>query len=438
MKTAAYIGVALAAVLATACSKDADNSGTAQNAAEAAASADFQKDLLKQLISAKPGDVIELPAGEFSLNRSLSLNVDGVTIRGAGMDKTILSFKDQIQGAEGLLVNASDFTIEDLAIEDTIGDALKVNEGENIVIRNIRVEWTNGPATENGAYGIYPVQTQNTLVEGTVAIGASDAGIYVGQSRNVIVRNNRAEYNVAGIEIENTIGADVYDNVATNNTGGILVFNMPNLPQPGHSTRVFNNRIFENNTGNFGHEGTPVAAVPAGSGVVINSNDNVEIFNNEIADNDTANVIVSSYYMAGYYTDKSTQEAFDPYPEGIYIYDNQFSGGGTSPDHIELKALKLAKFGLGGSLPDVLWDGVANPEKMVDGEVPAELKLCIDNGDAGILNVDFSNDFENISTDITPHQCSLAKLPRIVLDFEQPESEGKEAADVAVLEAADA
>ena len=435
MKTAAYMGVALAALLAAGCAPDSDTSGNKPEQSQTSASADFQKQLLKQLISAQSGDVIELPEGKFQLNRSLSLNVDGVTIRGAGMDKTILSFKDQIQGAEGLLVNASDFTLEDLAIEDTIGDALKVNEGKNIIIRNIRVEWTNGPATENGAYGIYPVQTENTLVEGNVAIGASDAGIYVGQSRNVIVRNNRAEYNVAGIEIENTIGADVYDNIATNNTGGILVFNMPNLPQPGHSTRVYNNKVFKNNVENFGHEGTPVAAVPAGSGIVINSNDNVEIFGNEIADNDTANVIVSSYYMAGYYTDKSTQEAFDPYPEGIYIYDNQFTGGGESPDHLELKALKLAKFGLGGNLPDVLWDGVVNQEKMVDGELPENLKLCIDNGDAGILNVDFSNNFKNITTDIAPHRCSIKKLPQIVLDFDQPAGEE---ADVAQLEAADA
>ncbi|SDJ70683.1 parallel beta-helix domain-containing protein [Microbulbifer yueqingensis] len=435
MKTITYTGLALAAVLMAACSKDRSAVEDAGQSVTADPSAAFQKQLLKQLISARPGDVIELPAGNFQLNRSLSLNVDGVTIRGAGMDETVLSFREQIQGAEGLLVNASDFTIENLAIEDTIGDALKVNEGRNIVIRNVRVEWTNGPATENGAYGIYPVQTENTLLEGNVAIGASDAGIYVGQSRNVIVRNNRAEYNVAGIEIENTIGADVYNNIATNNTGGILVFNMPNLPQPGHSTRVFDNRVFANNTVNFGHEGTPVAAVPAGSGIVINSNDNVEIFNNEIADNDTANIIVSSYYTAGYYSDKSTQEAFDPYPEGIFIYDNQFTGGGTSPDHIELKALKLARFGLGGSLPDILWDGVVNSEKLVDGALPESLRLCIDNTDAGIINIDASNDFKNISTDIAPHKCALKKLPRVVLEFDQRDS-GK--TDMAKLEAGDA
>jgi len=425
MKTTAKIGVVLLTALAAACSQESQTDKKNDNVT-AGAAADFQKQLLKQLIQAQPGDVIEIPEGRYELNRSLSLNVDGVTIRGAGMDKSILSFKNQIQGAEGLLVNASDFTIEGLAIEDTIGDALKVNEGKNIIIRNIRVEWTNGPATENGAYGIYPVQTENTLVEGTVAIGASDAGIYVGQSRNVIVRNNRAEFNVAGIEIENTIGADVYDNIATNNTGGILVFNMPNLPQPGHSTRVYDNKVFANNTENFGHEGTPVAAVPAGSGVVINSNDFVEIFNNEIADNDTANVIVSSYFAAGYYSDKSTQKNFDPYPEGIYIYNNTFTGGGESPDHMELKALKIAKFGLGGSLPDVMWDGAIDSEKMVDGKLPEALKLCIENEGVGIINVDIQNNYKNITTDISAHQCSLKKLPQIVLDFDGEQEKPQE------------
>jgi hypothetical protein len=72
----------------------------------------FQKQLQTALITAKPGDVIEIPAGVHSINRGLSLNVSGVTIRGEGMDKSILSFKNQVQGAEGLLVNASDFTIE--------------------------------------------------------------------------------------------------------------------------------------------------------------------------------------------------------------------------------------------------------------------------------------------------------------------------------------
>ena len=376
----------------------------------------YQKQLQLQLINAKPGDVITIPEGTHSINRGLSLNVSGVTLRGEGMDKSILSFKGQVQGAEGLLVNASDFTIEDLAIEDTAGDALKVNEGKNIVIRRVRTEWTNGPDEENGAYGIYPVQVENLLLEENVAIGASDAGLYVGQSRNVVVRNNRAERNVAGIEIENTFDADVYGNTTTENTGGILVFNMPDLPQPGHSTRVFNNKVVGNNTDNFGAEGTPVASVPAGSGIIINANDKVEIFDNEIRDNDTANIIISSYYSSAMEGTGDMAADYDPYPETIFIYDNQFSGGGSSPDGLDLKALKVAMFGLNGQLPDVLWDGFTNADNVdANGNLHPAYAICVDNGDAEVLNADLPNGSDNIVVGEEQHRCQHDKLPPVVL-----------------------
>ena len=72
----------------------------------------------------------------------------------------------------------------------------------------------------------------------------------------------RAEYNVAGIEIENSTHADVYDNTATHNAGGILVFDLPErLPKVGgHSTRVFRNKVVENDTPNFAAAGNIVAA----------------------------------------------------------------------------------------------------------------------------------------------------------------------------------
>ena len=389
--------------------------GDRQGPVSADADSDYQTTLMTQLIDAQPGDVIEIPAGKFAFERSLSLTVDNVTVRGQGMDKTVLSFAGQTSGAEGLLVTANDFTIEDLAIEDTRGDALKINEGENIIIRRVRTEWTKGPDTDNGAYGIYPVQTTNTLIDGVVAIGASDAGIYVGQSRNVIVRNSRAEFNVAGIEIENTIDADVYGNVATNNTGGILVFNMPNLPQPGYGTRVFDNEVFANNTDNFGHAGTPVASVPAGSGVVINSNDKVEIFNNVIRDHDTANVIISSVFSTGF-SDIGTQDNFDPYPETIWIADNSFGEGGGDPDNLELQALRVMMFGLSGELPEVLWDGFVNQDLVEQGTLPARYRICLDNGEAQLLNVDGPNGYS------APHivedtACQHERLSAVSLPF---------------------
>jgi len=399
------IAVAFVTALLAACGQPE----TTAPAAEPESAASFEDDFRLKLETAQPGDVIVVPEGVHSFNRSLVLNTDGVTIRGVGMDKSILSFKGQVAGAEGLLVNASDFTIEDLAIEDSKGDALKVNEGSNIVVRRVRTEWTNGPATENGAYGIYPVQTENTLIEGSVAIGASDAGIYVGQSRNVVVRDSRAERNVAGIEIENTINADVYDNVATQNTGGILVFNMPDLPQLGHSTRVFDNEIVANNTPNFAPPGGAVAGVPAGSGIVINANDKVEIFGNKVADNQTANVLISSYFSAGYSGEREMAASFDPYPEDIYIYNNEFSGGGNAPDREMLDTLRVGMFGADGSLPDIVWDGFVNPEKK------GAMVVCVDNGDAVVLDIDTPNDHQNVTTDMAAHACKPEKLSPVEL-----------------------
>jgi len=352
----------------------------------------------------------------YELKRSLKLDVDGVTVRGEGMDKTILSFRNQVAGAEGMLVNASDFTIEDLAIEDTRGDALKINEGSNVIVRRVRTEWTGGPDVKNGAYGIYPVQIENVLVEEAVAIAASDAGIYVGQSRNIIDRNNRAEYNVAGIEIENSINADVYGNVATNNTGGILVFNMPDLPQEGHSTRVRENTVSSNNTDNFAPEGTAVAGVPAGTGILINSNDRIEIFGNTIADNQTANVLITSFH-ASTLTDRDQVEGFDAYPEAIHIHDNTFEGGGANPDRDALNQLRIGMFGEDGALPDVVWDGYVDADKMVDGRLPEELRICLADESAEMINADAPGGYKAPRLVTAEHRCALAPLAQTELAF---------------------
>jgi len=401
--------------LLTACS-DKGDTNVQFSSAPSVELPNMQKNLQLKFLNAKPGDVITIPAGRFEFQRSLSLKVDGVTVRGAGMDKTILDFKNQISGAEGILVTANDFTIEDLAIEDAKGDALKINDGKNIVIRRIRTEWTNGPDTNNGAYGIYPVQTENTLIEGAIAIGASDAGIYVGQSRNVVVRDSRAEYNVAGIEIENTVDADVYNNVATNNTGGILVFNMPNLSLEGVRTRIYNNQIVDNNTANFAAPGGAVAGVPAGSGISINSNDLVEVFDNDLKNNQTAHIVISSVYSTNY-SDRENASSFDPYPEKISIHDNRYEGGGNNPDTNYLPQLKNAVFGEEGSFPNVIWDGFVNPELVVDGKLPAEYQICIYNeASSAIFNVDAPNRFASPRVNETDHQCQHSPLPAVQLE----------------------
>lgn len=374
---------------------------------------DAQTQAQEALILAQPGDRIEFAAGTFDFNGTLSLDgISGITLRGQGIDKTILNFTGQRvgTGGEGLKIKADDFTIEDLTVQNSPGDAIKLEDSQRVTIRRVRTWWSNGPDEKNGAYGIYPVLCEDVLIEHCVAECASDAGIYVGQTRRAIVRHNRAERNVAGIEIENTIGADVYDNVATNNTGGILVFSLPGLKlKNGSHCRVYQNKLHDNNHPNFAQPGAMVAAVPQGTGMMIMANDQVEVFENQIGGNQSANCCVISFL--------STNRAFDdpqydPFPEGIYIHDNQFADGGRDPQGAIGKLYRdLASL----PMPDIVVDGVVNTEKLVDGQLPEEDRIYVSgNGSATLVNLGVAavtaGKLPALSTDVT---LFAGKLPAL-------------------------
>ncbi|MBP6732851.1 MAG: right-handed parallel beta-helix repeat-containing protein, partial [Chitinophagales bacterium] len=161
------------------------------NKSAPAVNAEFEKQLQEKFINAKEGDVIELPEGTFTLNRSLILDgIKNITIRGKGMDKTILSFKGQKDGAEGLRITADGVVMEDFAVLDAKGDCIKVQDATNVTFRRMKVGWTSLHDTKNGSYSTYPVGCSNVLIEECDVFGSSDAGIYVGQSKNIIVRKN--------------------------------------------------------------------------------------------------------------------------------------------------------------------------------------------------------------------------------------------------------
>lgn len=335
---------------------------------------DAQERLQTALLDAKPGDTVQIAAGRYDLTDGLSLDVDGVTVAGAGADATVLSFKGQKGAGEGLLITSDRVTVKDLAVEDTRGDGIKSKGADDIRYLNLRVEWSGGPKESNGGYGVYPVSSQRVLIDGVVVRGASDAGIYVGQSRHIIVRNSRAEFNVAGIEIENSMFADVHDNVATRNTAGILVFDLPNLPQMGgHSTRVFNNQVVDNDTPNFAPKGNIVASVPTGTGVMVMANRNVHVFDNAISGNQSAGVMLVSYTQA------FNDPTYNPLPRDIVVRDNRLGRNGWDPKFPGGPEIAKA---LGGPLPPVIWDGVR-----AAGGKPAEVKVRLADGPVLNLNL---------------------------------------------------
>lgn len=378
----------------------------------------YQKELQTKLIMAKDGETITVEAGNFHFTRSLSLEgKKDIVIKGKGMGKTILSFKGQQDGAEGITVNnCENITIQDLTIQDTKGDGIKTMNVEGITFLRVKAEWTGKPNKKNGAYGLYPVSCNRVLIDECVAIGASDAGIYVGQSNHIIVRNSTAYHNVAGIEIENSTMADVYDNEAYNNTGGILVFDLPDLQQKkGGNVRVFNNVIRENNLPNFAPKGNIVASVPDGTGVMILATNNVEIFDNKIINNKTLGISIISYFM----TEKPINDKdYYPYPTGIHIHDNIF-------ERKPMKATKKGRLGklfwlkmrFGKDVPDIIYDGIVDKNTLDEkGNVQPKYQICIrNNTNAEFINIDAENGFKNKSRDLKPYDCERAALKESTL-----------------------
>lgn len=226
------------------------------------------------LINAQSGAVIVLPKGRFEIDATLLFDgdVDGdgsyasnVTVMGHGRDETILDFANANAGDGIFVQNALNITIKDLSVYEAKNNGIKLKNTNGIILRNVSAVWEGELDQGNGAYGLYPVECENILIEDSYVRGSADAGIYVGQSEYIVVRRNIAKENVAGIEVENSRFADVYDNEAMGNTGGILVFDLPiGNHKYGSSVRVFNNKVYDNNTHNFAN----ASANPAGVHIV--------------------------------------------------------------------------------------------------------------------------------------------------------------------------
>lgn len=331
---------------------------------------------------AAANSTIQMAAGTYHFANSLNLSTnDNITVKGAGMGSTILDFQNQAAGADGVVqsVPASSTVkviFQDFSVQDTAGDGLKVTGSSGLHVNHVGVSWPT--RTTHGGYAIYPVQSKQVLIENCTVDGASDTGIYVGQSNGIVVRNNVMHHNVAGVEIENSSNADVTGNDSHDNTAGFLVFELPTLPKVGGSNiRVYGNNFHDNNTQNFGDPSGTVALVPAGTGGLVLAVTKVEVFNNTFTNNSALGLaIVSCYSAFGADSNSPCMHATAGYvaiPNSVSAHGNTYTGNGADPSTIltnnptghpsrtfaELVASGFEAPGwAGGHVSDVGYDGV--------------------------------------------------------------------------------
>ena len=344
---------------------------------------DATEDMLEATTNALPGDTIEFDCGFFDLTSAIELSAtEDIEIKGCGVDETVISFRNATGTQEGLLAdNVRGLLVEDLTIADSAGNGIELRSVDHATLRRVRTYWSSGggkhsddpltadnyqdgrlhiactdPPTQNpaapenengdisspdyepsvlaGRYGVYPVRSRNILVTEVESVGASDAGIYVGQSSNSIIEKSRAVYNVFGFEIENVQGGEYRDNLAECNTGGFLVYDLDGLTQYGSRTRMYNNRSINNNTYNFAKTGSIVSQIPNGSGMITLSYDRIDVFDNVFEDNDFAGIIHISYELLPEGAGRPTGDRkIDYYTEGLHVFRNRFvNSGGNVPE----------------------------------------------------------------------------------------------------------
>jgi parallel beta-helix repeat protein len=268
------------------------------------------------------------------------------------------------------------------------------------------------------------------MIDEVIASHSRDAGIYVGQSENIVVKNSLAFGNVAGIEIENSDNAEVFGNIARDNSGGILIFNLPGLPKAdGARTRIYNNEIIANNHENFatplgeGPNGNTVTMIPPGSGIVLLAAKEVEIFDNKILKNKTFGVAIASYQITGFPAEAPN---WSPYTTDIYLHDNQYDRSEGFPDLTRELGQLVSIYNAHGKAEtqDIIYDGIwdttisenieSNPMRICISEPSInELyfsRFFLMDGDENIESFKESAPFQNCKVDVLTDTSHIARM----------------------------
>lgn len=296
--------------------------------------------------AANPGDTILVHPGSY--HETIYIDKDAIRLRGVikNGERATLDGKKTLNDA--ILYSGNHIIVENFKITAYKGNGIMGQAGNNFEIRNNLI-------VDTGVYGIFPQLGKNGVVEYNVLSGIEDAAIYVGMSDNIHVAHNEVFENVAGIEIENSRHAIVENNLVYNNAGGILAFVTPGLPiKTAEDIIIRNNFVTRNNHVNFAPEGSTVAGIPSGTGILVMAADQVVIERNIISDNKVAGILITDHAHASNITADPESE---PNADEFRIFSNQMHNNGY--DTIaEIKA--LATLELNSGLIDIVAVGPSN------------------------------------------------------------------------------
>ncbi len=215
------------------------------------------------------------------------------------------------------------------------------------------------------------------------------------------------------MEIENTTNSEVYGNTAINNTAGLLVFDLPDLPAgQGGFCKVYNNTFTGNNYENFATPGTTVSDVPPGTGLLLLSCNNTEVFGNTFTNNNVMGLGIISYEVFSVFNNEEiTDESYNPVPHSIHIYDNSYSRTNDCPDMPNALGEVVMNMFTDCEIPHILYDGLATS---VNGTAD-ENCIAIDDL-SSFVNLQIADwPFNTLTYEYDEFECSRNPLPSFEL-----------------------
>lgn len=296
-----------------------------------------------------PGDTIEVPYGIY--HESVVLDWSDVKLIGIPNEAGEWPVIDgEGTRSDGVIASGNNFEMAFFSVKNYTSNGVLVEGATGVYLHDLYIENT-------GVYGVYPVRCTDVLMERIEATLMNDAAIYAGKSENVIIRDTLTYGNVIGIELENTVNGEVYNNTARDNTVGIFIDLLPQLPSKvSLYTKVYDNVIENNNGENFAEPGTAQSLIPPGTGLLVLAADEVEIYNNTIRGNKTGGLAVFNLGI-GFATNEID---VGPNPEHIYAHDNMYENNGYDADPFVKDML--------GSGFDIVWDA-SGADNYFDEEV---------------------------------------------------------------------
>ena len=291
--------------------------------------------------AAQPGDTILVPPGTY--RESVLVTKSHLTI--AGSRAAILDaagFRTGIRVGTGRISrDGPEPACPPLAIEGFTLQGLTIKHAGFSGVFLIGVDGYHLTGTryvDNPVYGPFPVCSHDGLIDFNQVVGGGsaagpslDTGIYVGDDDRVTVRHNSVTNYVIGVVVENTINANVQDNLLKGNTAGIYAAVLPDHPRPFTNNIVIErNQVVNNNLPNPipPDSGDEIGGVPTGVGIVNLGSDHVVVRHNRVLGNDSLGVIVLQNLFG------PVDPRIEPNPDFNQVRGNVILQNGRNPDPV--------------------------------------------------------------------------------------------------------